>query len=65
MAHHWTEGVKVTLIGAIGFTVTGSDLDVWIRVGIGLSTLAYGIAKAGTAWIEFLRKKNKEDETCD
>ena len=56
--------MKVTLIGAIGFTVTGSDLDVWIRVGIGLATLAYGVAKAGTAWIEFLQKKNN-DEKCD
>jgi len=65
MGQHWTEGLKVTLIGAIGFTVTGSDLDVWIRVGIGLSTLAYGIAKAGTAWIEFLREKDKQDESDD
>jgi hypothetical protein len=64
MGQHWTEGVKVTLIGAIGFTVTGSDLDVWIRIGIGL-TLAYGIAKAGTAWIEFLRKKDNQDESDD
>ncbi len=62
--HDWSESLKVGLIGAMGFAITGSHLDYYIRVGIGLATLAYGVAKAGTAWIEFLRKKNN-DEKCD
>jgi len=61
--NYWGEIVKVGMIGAIGFTVTGSDLDLFLRLGIGMATLAYGIAKASTAWLEFLRKK--KNEKCD
>jgi hypothetical protein len=56
----WTESLKVGLVGAIGFTVSGSTLDEWLRLGIGFATFAYTIAKAGSAWLDFMKKRNEK-----
>jgi hypothetical protein len=56
----WTESLKVGLVGAIGFTVSGSTMDEWLRLGIGFATFAYTIAKAGSAWLDFIRKRNEK-----
>jgi len=58
----WTESLKVGLVGAIGFTVSGSTLDEWLRLGIGFATFAYTIAKAGSAWLDFMKKRNEKTE---
>ena len=60
MEHTWTESLKVGLVGAIGFTVSGSTMDEWLRLGIGFATFAYTIAKAGSAWLDFIRKRNEK-----
>lgn len=58
MEHTWTESLKVGLVGAIGFTVSGSTMDEWLRLGIGFATFAYTVAKAGSAWLDFMKKRN-------
>lgn len=60
MEQTWTESLKVGLVGAIGFTVSGSTMDEWLRLGIGFATFAYTIAKAGSAWLDFIRKRNEK-----
>jgi hypothetical protein len=56
----WTESLKVGLVGAIGFTVSGSTMDEWLRLGIGFATFAYTVAKAGSAWLDFMKKRNEK-----
>jgi len=58
--HTWTESLKVGLVGAIGFTVSGSTMDEWLRLGIGFATFAYTVAKAGSAWLDFIKKRNEK-----
>ena len=60
MTDTWGEWLKVPLVGAIGFTVTGSTIDEWLRICIAAATLVYTIAKAGSAVIEFRRKRNEK-----
>ncbi len=60
MTSTWGEWLKVPLVGAIGFTVTGSTIDEWLRIGIAAATLVYTIAKAGSAIIEFKKKRNEK-----
>ena len=50
------------LVGAIGFTVSGSTMDEWLRLGIGFATFAYTVAKAGSAWLDFIKKRNEKTE---
>tara|TARA_R100000234_G_scaffold119602_1_gene103007 strand:+ start:432 stop:620 length:189 start_codon:yes stop_codon:yes gene_type:complete len=54
------EWFKVPLIGAVGISITGSTVDEWLRIAISTATLVYVIAKAGSAVIEFKRKKNEK-----
>ena len=60
MAESWGEWFKVPLVGVIGFSITGSTIDEWLRLGIAIATLVYTIAKAGSAVIEFKRKRNEK-----
>ena len=60
MAESWGEWFKVPLVGVIGFSITGSTIDEWLRIGIAIATLIYTIAKAGSAVIEFKRKRNEK-----
>lgn len=60
MADTWGEWFKVPMVGVIGFTVTGSTIDEWLRIAIAIATLVYTIAKAGNAVIEFKRKRNEK-----
>ena len=60
MTDTWGEWLKVPLVGAIGFTVIGSTIDEWLRICIAAATLVYTIAKAGSAVIEFRRKRNEK-----
>jgi hypothetical protein len=60
MAESWGEWFKVPMVGVIGFTVTGSTIDEWLRIAIAIATLVYTIAKAGSAVIEFKRKRNEK-----
>jgi len=60
MADTWGEWFKVPMVGVIGFTVTGSTIDEWLRIAIAIATLVYTIAKAGSAVIEFKRKRNEK-----
>ena len=60
MSDTWGEWFKVPLVGVIGFSITGSTIDEWLRIGIAIATLVYTIAKAGSAVIEFKRKRNEK-----
>jgi hypothetical protein len=60
MSDTWGEWFKVPLVGAVGITITGSTIDEWLRIGIAAATLVYTIAKAGSAIIEFKRKRNEK-----
>jgi len=60
MAESWGEWFKVPMVGVIGFSITGSTIDEWLRIGIAIATLIYTIAKAGSAIIEFKRKRNEK-----
>ena len=51
------------LVGALGFvTVSGNAMDEWLRLGIGFATFAYTVAKAGSAWLDFIKKRNEKTE---
>tara|TARA_Y100001938_G_scaffold150271_1_gene240423 strand:+ start:5585 stop:5782 length:198 start_codon:yes stop_codon:yes gene_type:complete len=60
MSDTWGEWFKVPLVGVVGISVTGSTIDEWLRICIAAATLVYTIAKAGSAIIEFKRKRNEK-----
>ncbi len=57
----WGEHFRVSLIGVVGFTVTGSTLDEWLRIGIALATLVYMSFKAASAVRDYYKNKNEKD----
>ena len=58
----WGDTFKVPLIGALGFTITGSSIDQWLRIGIALATLIYMSFKAATIVREFYKNKNENKD---
>ena len=58
----WGENAKVALIGAVGFTVTGSTIDEWLRIGIAVATLIYMSFKAATSVRDFYKNKNENED---
>ena len=55
----WGDTLKVPLIGALGFSISGSTIDEWLRIGIALATLVYMSFKAATIVREFYKNKNE------
>ena len=62
MQNGWAENLKVSLVGAVGFTVTGSTLDEWLRLGIAFATLVYMGFKAASAARNYFKN---DDEKMD
>jgi hypothetical protein len=60
MQNGWAENLKVSLVGAVGFTVTGSTLDEWLRLGIALATLIYMGFKAASAARNYFKNENEK-----
>lgn len=62
MHNGWAENLKVGLVGAVGFTITGSTLDEWLRLGIAFATLVYMGFKAASAARNYFKN---DDEKMD
>jgi len=60
MQNGWAENFKVSLVGAVGFTVTGSTLDEWLRLGIAFATLVYMGFKAASAARDYFKNENEK-----
>ena len=60
MQNGWAENLKVGLVGAVGFTVTGSTLDEWLRLGIAFATLVYMGFKAASAARNYFKNENEK-----
>jgi len=60
MQNSWAENLKVSLVGAVGFTVTGSTLDEWLRLGIAFATLVYMGFKAASAARDYFKNENEK-----
>jgi hypothetical protein len=60
MQNGWAENLKVSLVGAVGFTVTGSTLDEWLRLGIAFATLVYMGFKAASAARDYFKDENEK-----
>jgi len=60
MQNGWAENLKVSLVGAVGFTVTGSTLDEWLRLGIAFATLVYMGFKAASAARNYFKNENEK-----
>ena len=60
MQNGWAENLKVPLVGAVGFTVTGSTLDEWLRLGIAFATLVYMGFKAASAARNYFKNENEK-----
>jgi len=60
MQNSWAENLKVSLVGAVGFTVTGSTLDEWLRLGIAFATLVYMGFKAASAARNYFKNENEK-----
>ena len=58
----WGDTLKVPLIGALGFSISGSTIDEWLRIGIALATLIYMSFKAATIVREFYKNKNENKD---
>ena len=58
----WGDTLKVPLIGALGFSISGSTIDEWLRIGIALATLIYMSFKAATIVREFYKNKNENED---
>jgi len=57
----WGEHFRVSLIGVVGFSITGSTLDEWLRIGIALATLVYMSFKAASSVRDYYKNKNEEE----
>ena len=57
----WGEHFRVSLIGVVGFSITGSTLDQWLRIGIACATLVYMSFKAASAVRGYYNNKNEEE----
>ena len=60
MQNGWAENLKVSLVGAVCFTVTGSTLDEWLRLGIAFATLVYMGFKAASAARDYFKNENEK-----
>jgi hypothetical protein len=58
----WGDTLKVPLIGALGFSISGSTIDEWLRIGIALATLVYMSFKAATIVRDFYKNKNENKD---
>jgi hypothetical protein len=58
----WGDTLKVPLIGALGFSISGSTIDEWLRIGIALATLIYMSFKAATIVRDFYKNKNENKD---
>ena len=56
----WVEHAKLMAVSTLGVTVTLSDLNVIIQLGIALASLAYAILKMMHAYRDY--RKPKEDD---
>jgi len=58
----WGDTFKVPLIGALGFTITGSSIDQYLRIAIALATLVYMSFKAATVVRDFYKNKHENKD---
>ena len=55
----WTEHIKLGLVSALGVTVTLTEINVFIQIGIGLASLAYAVIKTLHAYRDYNRRNDE------
>lgn len=56
---NWAEHIKLGLVSALGVTVTLTEINVFIQIGIGLASLAYAVIKTLHAYRDYNRRDNE------
>lgn len=51
---------KVWAASFLGWTITSSELDVYLKLAIAATTLVYMVGKAIDIWRRVLKKQNNE-----
>lgn len=58
--HDIFDASKVWAAGFLGWTITSSDLDVYLKIAIAFATLLYMIGKAIVVWRRVLDDKGND-----
>ena len=56
---NWGEHSKLGLVSLLGVTVTLTQINIVIQLGIGLASLAYAVIKVMHAYRDYKRKKDE------
>ena len=55
----WVDHSKVMVVSLLGVTVTLTQINIVIQLGIGLASLAYAVIKVMHAYRDYKRKKDE------
>jgi hypothetical protein len=55
----WVDHSKVMVVSLLGVTVTLTQINIVIQLGIGLASLAYALIKVMHAYRDYKRKKDE------
>jgi len=56
---NWAEHSKLGFVSLLGVTVTLTQINIVLQVGIGLASLAYAVIKVMHAYRDYKRKKDE------
>jgi len=56
---NWAEHSKLGFVSLLGVTVTLTQINIVIQLGIGLASLAYAVIKVMHAYRDYKRKKDE------
>jgi|DEB0MinimDraft_4_1074332.scaffolds.fasta_scaffold146444_2 hypothetical protein len=56
---NWAEHSKLGVVSLLGVTVTLTQINIVIQLGIGLASLAYAVIKVMHAYRDYKRKKDE------
>jgi len=56
---NWAEHSKLGFVSLLGVTVTLTQINIAVQLGIGLASLAYAVIKVMHAYRDYKRKKDE------
>lgn len=58
--HDALDASRMCAAAFLGWTVTSSDLDFFLKISIAIATLTYMVGKSCLVWLHFLKERNNE-----
>lgn len=61
--HDTLDAGRMVAAAFLGWTVTASDLELWLKLLIAATTLVYMVGKACLVWLHYC--KERKDDKCE